>query len=106
MKLHGFIASSGFLLFAATPGAADTYDGFGHMMWGGGHGMFGGLMMLIFWALIIGLIVLAVRGFSNRPDPGTGQSAVDILREPYARGEIDEDEFERRRAKLESGKRN
>jgi len=104
MKLNGSIAAAGSLLFVATPGVADTYDGFGHMTWGG-HGIFGGLMMVIFWALIIGLIFLAVRGFSNRPDTGTGQTAMDILRDRYARGEIDEDEFEQRRAKLESRKR-
>jgi len=105
MKLSGLITSAGLLLFVATPGMADTDNDFGHMMWGG-HGIFGGLMMAIFWALIIGLIFLAVRGFSDRSDTGTGQSATDVLRERYARGEIDEDEFERRLAKLESGKRN
>jgi putative membrane protein len=30
---------------------------------------------------------------------------MDVLRERYARGEIDEDEFERRLAKLEARKR-
>lgn len=105
MKLNGSIAAAGLLLFVATPGVADTYDGFGHMTWGSGHGLLGGLMMVAFWALIIGLVVLAVRGFSNRSDTGAGQTAMDILRERYARGDIDEDEFERRRAKLESRKR-
>lgn len=104
MKLDGSIAAAGSLLFVATPGVADTYDGFGHMM-GGGHGILGGLMMVIFWALIIGLIFLAVRGFSSRSGTGTGQTAMDILRERYARGEIDEDEFDQRRAKLEAGKK-
>lgn len=103
MKLNGSIAATGSLLFVATPGVADTYDGFRHMTWGG-HGILGGLMMVIFWALIIGLIFLAVRGFSNRSDTGAGQSAMNVLRERYARGEIDEDEFERRRAKLEARK--
>lgn len=105
MKLQGFFTAAGSLFVAATPGVAAPYEGFGHMMWGGGHGIFGGLMMLIFWALIVGLIVLAVRGFPSRPGSGNGQSATDILRERYARGEIDEDEFERRLARLESGKR-
>lgn len=104
MKLNASITSAGLLFFVATPGVADTYDGFGHMTWGG-HGIFGGLMMVFFWALIIALIFLAVRGFSNRSDTGTGQSATDVLRERYARGEIDEDEFERRLAKLEAPKR-
>ncbi|RKF12290.1 hypothetical protein D6850_18875 [Roseovarius spongiae] len=83
----------------------DWRAGYGHMMWNGGHGIFGGLMMVIFWAFIIGLIFLAVRGFSTRSDTGNGQTAMDVLRERYARGEIDEDEFERRLAKLESPKR-
>lgn len=104
MKLHGIIAAAGPLVLVAKPGAADSYDGFGHMM-DGGHGMFGGLMMVFFWALIIGLIVLAVRGFSSRSGTGTGQTAMDVLRERYARGEIDEDEFDQRRAKLEAGKK-
>lgn len=105
MKLQSFIPAAGSLGLVATPGVADSYEGFGHMMWGGGFGMFGGLMMVAVWALIIGLIVFAVRGFSNRPGAGDGQNATDILRERYARGEIDEDEFERRLARLDAGKR-
>ncbi|MEP2682200.1 MAG: SHOCT domain-containing protein [Sulfitobacter sp.] len=104
MKILGFTAIGGSLGLTATPGWAAAGDGFGHMMWDGGFGMWGGLMMVIFWALVIGLILLAVRGFSNRSDTGTGQTAIDILRDRYARGEIDEDEFERRRAKLEARK--
>ncbi len=64
--------------------------------------MFGGLMMVVFWGLVIGLIVLAVRGFSGRSDTTPPPNALDILRERYAKGEIDEDEYERRKAKLES----
>jgi putative membrane protein len=71
-------------------------------MWGGGNWMFGGLMMVVFWGLVIGLIVLAVRGFSGRSDTTPPPNALDILRERYAKGEIDEDEYERRKAKLES----
>ena len=51
---------------AALADPADSWgDGFGHMMWGGGFGMAGGLMMLLFWGAIIALIVFAVRG--SRP---------------------------------------
>ena len=64
--------------------------------------MFGGLMMLLFWGAIIALIVFAVRGFSAGSRPGGKSNAEDILREPYARGEIDEEEYERRKAKLDS----
>lgn len=81
--------------------AENWRDGFGHM-WGGGHWILGGLMMVVFWGLIIGLIVLAVRGFSSRSETAPQLNPLDILRERYARGEIDEDEYERRKAKLES----
>jgi putative membrane protein len=52
--------------------------------------------------VIIGLIVLTVRRFSSRPDTMSSPNALGILRERYAKGEIDEDEYERRKAKLES----
>ena len=84
---------------AAAPGLADTGNGFSHM-WGDGYGMTGGLMMVLFWGVIIGIIVLVVRGLSGRSAPGNTPTAQDILRDRYARGEIDEDEFERRKAKL------
>jgi putative membrane protein len=50
--------------------------------------------MVIFWALVIGAVVFLVR----RPVRPEGHSAEDILAERYARGDIDHDEFERRRA--------
>ena len=101
MKTRTFIATPTLLGFFARPALADSYDGFGHM-WGGGNWLFGGLMTVVFWGLIIGLIVLAVRGYSGRPDAATEQSALDILKKRYARGEIDEEEYERRKTKLES----
>ena len=82
--------------------ADNGWDGFGHM-WGGGYGMFGGLMMMVvFWGLIIGLIVLVVRRFSSRSDTTSQPNALDVLQERYARGEIDDEEYERRKAKLGS----
>ncbi len=85
------------------------------MMWmqgyGGGAGFVWGLMWISFVILVVALLVLAVRWFlrSERsqggpgggpPVGGTSQTPLDILRERYARGEIDDDEYERRRAKL------
>lgn len=75
-------------------------DGFGHMMWGG-YGIFGGLMMLVFWGVVIALIVFAVRWLSDgRAGPGR-RDAMDTLRERFAAGEIDEEEFNRRKRVLE-----
>jgi len=70
------------------------------MMWSGGHGLFGGLMMVVFWGLIIGLIVLGVRRFSGRSGASSQLSALDILKERYARGEINDEEYQRLKAKL------
>jgi putative membrane protein len=91
-----------FLISQSGPALADSGGGFGHMMWGGGFGMFGGLTMLVFWILIIGLVVLAIRGFSDRSGMGGGTetTAEDILQDRFARGEIDEEEYERRKATL------
>ncbi len=80
-----------------------------HMMgWDGGWtGMiFGPLFMVLVLALVIGGAVLLVRGFAG-PGPGTtpdhppsSRTALDLLRERYARGEIDKEEFEERRRVL------
>jgi putative membrane protein len=61
--------------------------------WGGVELLFG-LAWLAFWVGVVFLIVRAVRG-GGRPQ---GSSALSVLEERYARGEIDRDEFfERRR---------
>lgn len=102
MKRHMIFTISIFPISFAAPALADSGNGFGHMMWGGGYGMWGGLMMLVFWGLVIGLIVLAIRGFAGRFGAGSQKNATDILRERFARGEIDEEEYERRKARLEN----
>lgn len=82
------------------PGYAGGYN---HMMWGGGFG--GGLTMLVFWAAVIALIVFGVRWMSDgghRPGGGRRSDAIDVLRDRFARGEIDEEEFKRRKAALEA----
>ncbi|MFO7902680.1 MAG: SHOCT domain-containing protein [Pirellulaceae bacterium] len=74
-------------------------DGYGF-----GHG-FG----ILFWILILVLVVVAAgfmfRGFGGgtRPDPSISRdrSALEILETRYARGEIEHDEFERRKRDLQ-----
>jgi putative membrane protein len=78
--------------------------------WGGGWiGMW--LLMVGFWVLAIVAVVWGIRAWT-RPTPRpmdptypasspTGyQSALDILAERFARGEISKDEFEERRRVL------
>jgi putative membrane protein len=68
-------------------------------MWGAwGIGMM--LMMLVFWVLVIVGIVLAIRWLAGQGERARSDRAIEILRERYARGEIDKDEFEARRRDL------
>ena len=74
------------------------------MMWGGWYGMFfGPLMMIIFIAVVVVLVVLAVRwlgGGHGPSQPSPARTPLDILKERFARGEIDKEEFEERRRVL------
>lgn len=82
---------------AATPGPI-TYTGGMH----GGWGFFGGWMFL--WPLLLlGLILYAVYQLSGGSTGGTKGSddALAELRRRYARGELDEEEFDRRKRKLQ-----
>jgi len=63
-------------------------------------------MMWIFWVLIIvaliWLIAFAARSRSASGPPGHDKSALEILKERYARGEIDHEEFEQKKQDLNS----
>lgn len=100
MRLYKWTAAVCLAVVGSTA-YAENGDGsvFGHM-WGGGYGMFGGLMMVAFWGIIIALIVVAVRSFSNKSDM-TAKDPTDILKERFARGEIDEDEYRKRKATID-----
>tara|TARA_R110001599_G_scaffold349341_2_gene577625 strand:+ start:2155 stop:2388 length:234 start_codon:yes stop_codon:yes gene_type:complete len=75
-------------------------------MWNGGSWMFfGPLMMIVFIAAIVAVVVLVVRwlggpGHGAAPHPPPGRTPLDILKERFARGEIDKEEFEERRRTL------
>jgi len=64
--------------------------------WGAGSmmGWFGGeIMMLFFWVLVVIFIVWIVREVSGKNSKST-ESALDILKERYAKGEITKEQFE------------
>ncbi len=73
------------------------WDGGG---WGWAGWVFMGLMMVVFWTVVVAAVVVFVR-YSGRdhgaPPPGTEDAAMRILDERLARGEIDADEYTRRR---------
>lgn len=73
--------------------------------YGWGHMLFGGLMMVSFWGIIIALVVLLVRGLTRSRGGTLSQqrpAALDILQERYARGEIDREEYAQRKRDLRS----
>jgi putative membrane protein len=101
------MSRQGLTIFAALPtsliaGAAlaDPTDGryFDHMgMMGWGGWFYGPLMMVVFFALLVGAVLLIVRllGANSRDDgTGPGDRALQILRERFAKGEITREEFE------------
>lgn len=67
---------------------------------GGGYG-FGGIFMILWWILIIAGIVMLVKWLNKSSGTEAGSNkALEILRERYARGEIDEQEFQKRKNDL------
>ncbi|OGT89200.1 MAG: electron transporter RnfE [Gammaproteobacteria bacterium RIFOXYA12_FULL_61_12] len=60
-----------------------------------------GLGMVLVWAIPIILVVLLIRFLIRAPDGKSGKGALEILEARYARGEIDRDEYLKRRADLE-----
>lgn len=58
--------------------------------------------MFIFWIAVIFFIALIVKwllqqGRSEPKGPAQGESALDILKKRYARGEINKEEFEQKK---------
>lgn len=64
-----------------------------------GMGWFGGIFMIVFWILILVGLVFVIRWLVQATAKGgqssrSGSRAMDILKERYARGEIDKARFE------------
>lgn len=72
-------------------------------MWGAG----GGIFMIIFWALIALVFVFLIKELTDSGknknstrSNGTGGDALRILDERFAEGEIDEEEYLRRKVEI------
>lgn len=72
------------------------YEWHGPGMMGYGYGYFGVIFMLLLWVLVIAGIVLLIRWLivSSRREVRREDTAIEILKKRYARGEIGKEEFE------------
>ncbi len=73
------------------------------MMGNEGGVFFGGVFMWLFWLIVIVVVIVVFKAMI-----GSGESASDrqvtpleILNRRFARGEIDEEEYQRRKRELE-----
>jgi len=76
----------------------------------GGWGMMGGfgwmwlmpIFFILFWGLVIWAIVALVRGLSESRgyDSSKADSALEVLKKRYARGEINKEEYEEKKRDL------
>jgi len=75
------------------------------MMGNESHLFYGGGFMWIFWILIIIGVVFLIQMMTknkSRTSSHENESPLEILKKRYARGEMEEEEYERRRKELES----
>ena len=94
-----------FGLIGGWQGYGYGYGMMGPWMMGGFGGMWlMPILMIVFWGLVIWGIVALVRGVGWAgccgSFPTTTDSAVDILKRRYARGEISKEEFEEKKKDL------
>ena len=108
--LLGVLGGALLVLVVLTVFAGSGLFGSGSMMGQGGMmdggwgilGILGVLVQLLFWGGLLAVIVWAVvRITANRQGGGTdarvgGDSAEEVLRQRFARGEIDQEEYDER----------
>ncbi|MDC3418641.1 SHOCT domain-containing protein [Aquibacillus salsiterrae] len=64
--------------------------------------MGGGILSMLLWIIILGFVIYGIVLLVMKPFEKDNQEdkSILILKERYARGEIDEQEFEEKKAKL------
>lgn len=82
--------------------AGPIYGMHGVPLWGGwGNFMMGPVPMILLVVALITLAVLGVRWFGGSSQTSTRPTAPEILRERYARGEIDREEYHAQKREIE-----
>lgn len=76
----------------------------GMMGWGHSMGWLMMIFMILFWGVVLAGIIALMRWLFFKGGLGAAQSpesALEILKKRYAKGEIDKDEFEEKKKVLE-----
>lgn len=75
---------------------------FGSNPMGWGFGSFGGFFMILWWALIIAGIIALVKWLATQSHDSHEykKNPLEILKERYAKGEIDKKEFEEKKKEI------
>ncbi len=92
--------SPGWWGMMGAPYGPGMMGGYGYMGWAGW------LMMLLFWALVIGVIIWVIQSAARtarHPDSGprSAETPLDILKRRYASGEITKEQFDEMRRNLD-----
>lgn len=107
-----YLVYASLALLVSSPVLAQQGQGpmYGPHMWNGGWSgwFFGPIMMIVFIAVTVVVVVLVIRrlggsgrdSIAEQPAPPS-KTPLDILKERFARGEIDKEEFEERRRVLD-----
>lgn len=105
-RMLGYPLFAGMALLESSPAFSQQPQGqyYGPHMWDGGwHGwFFAPIMMIFFLGLAVVVVVLLLRwlggpGHGGAPHSHPGRAPLDILKERFAKGEIDKEEYEERR---------
>ena len=109
LLIRSGIAINAFAVSSVTWAQQQDWPYHGPHMWGGGWWMFlGPLMFIVFIAAAVAAVVVVVRWLGGShgvtPPSPPAKTPLDILKERYARGEIDKEEFEERRRVLDESR--
>lgn len=74
--------------------------GWSNMMGWNGLGLFGWIPMFLFWIILILGVIALLRYLGKSGQPGGGKTPLEILKERYARGDIDKKEYEQMKKDL------